>query len=79
MVSERVLVTGATGFLAGHGVAELLGAGYEVRGSVRRLATADVAHLRAVQERTGSSLELAEASLNADDGWAQAVKGCDYV
>jgi len=79
VVSERVLVTGATGFLAGHGVAELLGAGYEVRGSVRRLATADVAHLRAVQERTGSSLELAEASLDADDGWAQAVKGCDYV
>ena len=51
VVSERVLVTGATGFLAGHGIAELLGAGYEVRGSVRRLATADVAHLRAVQER----------------------------
>ncbi len=83
VVSERVLVTGATGFLAGHGIAELLGAGYEVRGSVRRLATADVAHLRAVQERAGGraggSLELTEASLDADDGWAQAVKGCDYV
>ena len=79
MVSERVLVTGATGFLAGHGIAELLAHGYAVRGSVRRLATADVAHLRAVQERTGSSLELAEASLDADEGWAEALKDCDYV
>ena len=49
MASEQVLVTGATGFLAGHGIAELLGAGYAVRGSVRRLATADVAHLRAAR------------------------------
>lgn len=77
--APRVLVTGATGFLAGHGIAELLGAGYAVRGSVRRLATAEVAHLRAIEVRTGGSLELTEASLDADDGWAQAVKDCDYV
>jgi dihydroflavonol-4-reductase len=78
-VQARVLVTGATGFLAGHCVAELLSHGYAVRGSVRRLATADVAHLRVLGERAGGSLELTEASLDADDGWAQAVKGCDYV
>jgi nucleoside-diphosphate-sugar epimerase len=80
-MSERVLVTGATGFLAGHGIAELLRAGYAVRGSVRLLPSADVAHLRAIEERAGAggSLELTEASLDADDGWDQAVKGCDYV
>jgi dihydroflavonol-4-reductase len=78
-MSERVLVTGATGFLAGHAVTELLGAGYAVRGSVRRLATADVTHLRAIEESAGGSLELTEASLDADDGWERAVKDCDYV
>ena len=79
MVGERVLVTGAAGFLAGHGVVELLAAGYAVRGSVRRLATADVAHLRAAGERAGREVELAEASLDAGEGWAEAVRDCDYV
>jgi dihydroflavonol-4-reductase len=78
-MSEQVLVTGATGFIAGHAVAELLAHGYAVRGTVRRLASADVAHLREIERRTGGSLELTEARLDADDGWAQAVKGCDYV
>jgi dihydroflavonol-4-reductase len=78
-MGERVLVTGATGFLAGHGIAELLAHGYAVRGSVRRPSTADVAHLRAIGERAGGSLELAEASLDADEGWAEATAGCDYV
>jgi nucleoside-diphosphate-sugar epimerase len=78
-VQTRVLVTGATGFVAGHCIADLLSRGYAVRGTVRRLDTADVAHLRVLGERAGGSLELTEASLDADDGWAQAVKGCDYV
>ena len=78
-MGERVLVTGATGFLAGHGIAELLAHGYAVRGTVRRLATADVAHLRAAGERAGREVELAGASLDADEGWAEAVRDCDYV
>src|SRR5256714_13059422 len=72
----RVLVTGATGFIAGHCVEELLAHGYAVRATVRDLATADVAHLRAAARRTGGSLELAEARLDADAGWAEAVDGC---
>jgi nucleoside-diphosphate-sugar epimerase len=75
----KVLVTGATGFLAGHCVEELLRHGYAVRGTVRDLATADVAHLRAIAERLGGSLELVEARLDGDTGWAAAVDGCAYV
>jgi nucleoside-diphosphate-sugar epimerase len=78
-MTEKVLVTGATGFIAGHCVAELLGHGYAVRGTVRDLRTADVAHLRALATRTGGSLELVPATLDSDEGWAAAVDGCAYV
>jgi nucleoside-diphosphate-sugar epimerase len=75
-MAERVLVTGATGFVAGHCVEELLAHGYAVRGTVRDPGNEEkVAHLRAL----GGDLELVAADLDADDGWAAAVAGCSYV
>jgi len=74
-----VLVTGATGFIAGHCVEELLRHGYAVRGTVRRLETADVTHLCEIADRTGGALELVEATLDDDAGWAAAVQGCVAV
>jgi nucleoside-diphosphate-sugar epimerase len=70
-----VLVTGASGFIAGHCIRELLAHGYRVRGTVR--STRDepkVRHLR----RLGP-LELVETDLLRDDGWPQAVEGCTHV
>ncbi|WP_033344344.1 SDR family oxidoreductase [Catenuloplanes japonicus] len=67
----RVLVTGASGFLAGHCIADLRTHGYTVRGTVRDPHTADVGHLDGIQ--------LCKATLDADDGWREAVDGCDYV
>jgi dihydroflavonol-4-reductase len=75
----KVLITGATGYLAGHCIAELLTQGYSVRGTVRNLRTADVAHLRALAGRTGGELEFVEADLTGDAGWTEAVDGCAYV
>jgi nucleoside-diphosphate-sugar epimerase len=72
-------VTRANGFIAGHCIEELLTHGYAVRSSVRNPATADVAHLHALAQRTGGSLELVAARLDADVGWAEAVAGCTYV
>ncbi|HWM01375.1 MAG TPA: NAD-dependent epimerase/dehydratase family protein [Actinophytocola sp.] len=70
---SKVLVTGATGFLAGHCVAELLEHGHSVRGTVRSLADpARFAHL-------GPDVELVEADLRDDRGWAAAAAGCDAV
>lgn len=74
-----VLVTGATGFVAGHCIVDLLAHGYDVRGTVRNLATADTAHLRAAVDRASGTFELAEATLDADEGWPEAADGCDYV
>ncbi|MCO1658912.1 SDR family oxidoreductase [Pseudonocardia humida] len=72
---ELVLVTGATGFIAGHCIAELIAHGYAVRGTVRSLSSAKAEHLH----RLGGSLELVEARLDADDGWAAAAAGCTAV
>ena len=68
-----VLVTGASGFIAGHVIEELVRAGYTVRGTVRsRSAREKVAHLPA-------AVELVEADLDRDEGWAEAVAGVDCV
>jgi nucleoside-diphosphate-sugar epimerase len=75
----RVLVTGATGFAAGHCICDLLAHGYDVRGTVRNLKTADVAHLRPAIDKASGSFELVEATLDADDGWNEAASECHYV
>jgi dihydroflavonol-4-reductase len=69
-MSARVLVTGASGFVAGHCVSELADHGYTVRGTVREPGKA--AHLAGIAE-------LVTANLESDDGWAGAVADCDYV
>jgi nucleoside-diphosphate-sugar epimerase len=77
---SRVLVTGATGFIAGHAIEELIKGGHEVRGTVRSLRdAARVAHLHRTAESLGGRLELVEADLAQDAGWDAAVAGQEYV
>ncbi|MFI5717337.1 SDR family oxidoreductase [Nocardia sp. NPDC051750] len=79
-MNTRVLVTGATGFVAGHVIVELLEHGYAVRATVRDLAdTKKRAHLVDYAARTGAELDFVAVDLTADDGWAQAVSGCAQV
>lgn len=79
--STTVLVTGISGFLAGHIALQLLQAGYRVRGTVRSLdkAARVAASLRRAGQTDLAALECVEADLLADAGWDDAVKGCDYV
>ncbi|TDN91844.1 NAD-dependent epimerase/dehydratase family protein [Microbacterium sp. BK668] len=80
MSRERpILVTGATGFIAGHVISELLRHGYDVRATVRDSSRADVDHLRAVAREEGYAFDLVEASLDADDGWSEALRGAIAV
>lgn len=80
-MKERVLVTGGSGFLAGHCITQLLGAGYQVRTSVRNLDRTSM--LRAVLSPGDAApqheLAFVKADLNSDSGWVEAVAGCDYV
>ena len=73
----QVCVTGATGFVASWLVRQLLERGdVNVRGTVRRVATAD--HLRALPG-AGERLELVEADLTVPGSFEPAVRGCAAV
>jgi nucleoside-diphosphate-sugar epimerase len=77
----QVLVTGGSGFIAGHCILQLLDQGYDVRATVRSLGRE--AAVRAVLAdaglANGAALTFVEADLTRDAGWTEAVQGCDAV
>ena len=79
-MTDRVLVTGITGYIASHVTARLLEKGFAVRGTARNAAKAR--RVLDAMAHTGidtSGVELVEAELGADAGWRDAVKDCRYV
>jgi nucleoside-diphosphate-sugar epimerase len=78
---QRVLVTGGSGFIAGHCILQLLEQGYLVRATVRSLKrdSAVRAVLAEAGMVNGDALSFAAADLVSDAGWAEAVSGCDFV
>jgi dihydroflavonol-4-reductase len=76
----KVLVTGATGFIAGHVIHQLLEAGHEVIGTARSASKAGPLN-QTLSAYAGKpvSIEIRAADLSADTGWAEAVKGVDFV
>jgi dihydroflavonol-4-reductase len=84
-MTDRVLVTGATGFIAQHCMLQLLEAGYEVRGTARSGdRTAEVVailspHLSDAARNRLDTLDVVAADLTSDDGWTRAVEGCRFV
>jgi nucleoside-diphosphate-sugar epimerase len=80
MNGELVLVTGGTGFLGSHCIVRLLASGYRVRTTLRSPSRQD--EVRAMVREGGaddSALQFAQAELESDAGWAEAVSDCDYV
>jgi len=81
--STTVLVTGGSGFIANYVILALLSAGYTVKTTIRNLSReAEVRSYLTNGGATASSLSrlsFTAASLDSDDGWAEAVKGCTYV
>jgi nucleoside-diphosphate-sugar epimerase len=78
--SGTVLVTGGSGFLGGWCAIEALRRGYRVRTTVRDLAReADVRAVVASEVDAGDRLSVLAADLRSDDGWAQAVEGCEHI
>jgi len=79
-VTETVLVTGGTGYVAGWCIVDLLQRGYRVRTTVRSLTRESAVReaIGAVAGETGR-LSFAVADLLSDEGWSAATAGCDYV
>jgi nucleoside-diphosphate-sugar epimerase len=81
MTDRLVLVTGGSGFIAGHVILAALDAGYRVRATVRNLTREPQvrATLADAGMTAGDRLEFVAADLTADDGWAAAMVGVDAV
>ena len=78
--SQTVLVTGASGFIALQCILQLLEQGYQVRGTLR--TRSHEKHLRQILMQhvdIDNNLEFVIADLLKDDGWKEAVTGCEFV
>ncbi|KAK7466785.1 hypothetical protein BaRGS_00037101 [Batillaria attramentaria] len=79
-VPAKVLVTGASGYIASHVVKQLQEAGHQVRGTVRSVKNTDkVKHLYNLCPNAAHKLELVEADLMNAESWSPAVEGMTYV
>ncbi|MFT4109291.1 SDR family oxidoreductase [Propionicimonas sp.] len=80
-MTAKVLVSGGSGFIAGHCIQQLLDAGHQVRATLRSLS--QEAAVRAVLAdagvAAGGNLDFAAADLTSDAGWPEAVRGVDVV
>ena len=77
---EKVLVTGATGFIGLHCIQQLLNQGYQVNGSLRSMhRKGEVIESLENNNTSVEHLSLFELDLMSDDGWDTAMEGCDYV
>ena len=79
-MNKKVLLTGISGYIGNHCAVELLKNGYSVRGSVRSLSKSEKV-IEAIKKEVDpkDNLEFCELDLLSDDGWDNAVKGCEFV
>ncbi len=78
---KLVLVTGGSGFIGSHCLIQLLNSGYRVRTTVRSPNRVDevLATLKTAGIIPGENLTFAYTDLTKDEGWKDAVAGCEYV
>ncbi|RYG01665.1 MAG: NAD-dependent epimerase/dehydratase family protein, partial [Chitinophagaceae bacterium] len=81
MKTQRVLVTGGTGFVGIHTIVQLLQQGYTVKTTLRTLSKRQVIidALREAGITEISKLSFFEADLTSDHGWDEAVANCEFV
>ena len=77
---EKVLVTGATGYIGLHCIHQLLNQGYAVNGSVRSPERKNEIFEALKNHNTSTeNLNIYTFDLNDDEGWDQGMEGCDYL
>jgi dihydroflavonol-4-reductase len=76
-MTGTVLVSGGSGYIAGHLIRQLVAEGWAVRTTVRNLAREpEVRRVLAVDD---ARLSFFAADLEHDAGWAEAMAGCSHV
>ncbi|MFL2708051.1 MAG: SDR family oxidoreductase [Gammaproteobacteria bacterium] len=77
---EKVLVTGATGYIGLHCIHQLLNQGYAVNGSIRSPERKEEIFEALKNHNTPTdNLNLFTFNLTEDDGWDDGMEGCDYL
>ena len=77
---EKVLVTGATGFIGLHCIQQLLEQGYAVNGTLRSMQREPEVRQSLEKHNTScENLTLFPVDLMSDEGWDEAMSGCDYL
>ena len=76
---EKVLVTGASGYIALHCINELLKSGYKVKGSLRNLERQYEVKQSIDSSLLNNQIEFCSLNLLSDEGWEEAADDCDYL
>ena len=78
-MTNKVLLTGISGWIAKHTAIELLNSGYEVLGTVRDNNLIEQTKETLSKYASIDKLSFVELDLLKDDGWDDAAKGCKYI
>jgi nucleoside-diphosphate-sugar epimerase len=78
-MTNKVLLTGISGWIAKHIAIELLNSGYEVLGTVRSQNSLDKTKKTLSEYVSTDKLSFVELDLLKDDGWVEAAKDCKYI
>ena len=78
-MTDKVLLTGVSGWIAKHTAIELLNKGYEVLGTVRNNNLIDQTKQTVGKYAPIEKLSFVELDLLKDEGWNEAAKGCKYI
>jgi len=78
-MTDKVLLTGISGWIAKHTAIELLNKGYEVLGTVRNKDLINPTKETIKKHASIENLSFIELDLLKNDGWDEAAKGCKYI
>ena len=77
---KNILVTGGTSYIGKHVIAQLIEKDYSVRTTIRNKDKTDEI-ISDIQKYLGKEvyLDVHFADLLKDNGWDEAIKGCDAI
>ena len=76
---EKVLITGASGYIALYCIVESLKNGFSVKASLRNMSREDEVRKAVKRETDDDNLEVCKLDLLDDEGWEEAAWDCDYL